>query len=164
MLSWGKFSKKLRLVFFGAFYRTQVSLVRSMCLVVSKWARFVNLTYVTLADEDTDSILTGNTNRTIQGNVAMQVTQHGGQVCNFCKWRHLMAPFAIITLALPHCINWIVLLTLSVSIELVPSLAESHQLSFKKVSQWVRDNQTHRSDQETWVRYKMDFTCNISAK
>ena len=29
---------------------------------------------------------------------------------------------------------------------------ESHQLSFKKVSKSVRDNQTHRSDQETWVR------------
>ena len=32
-----------------------------------------------------------NTNRAIQGNVAMQVTQPGGQVCNLCKWRHLMA-------------------------------------------------------------------------
>ena len=32
----------------------------------------VNLTDVTLADEDTNSILTDNANRAIQGNVAMQ--------------------------------------------------------------------------------------------
>ena len=36
---------------------------------------------MTLADEDTNSILTDNTNRAIQGNVAMKVTQPGGQVC-----------------------------------------------------------------------------------
>ena len=32
----------------------------------------VDLTDVTLADEDTNSILTDNANRAIQGNVAMQ--------------------------------------------------------------------------------------------
>ena len=36
--------------------------------------RFVNLTDVTLTDEDTK--------KAIQGNVAMQVTQPGDQVCN----------------------------------------------------------------------------------
>ena len=46
---------------------------------------------MTLADEDTNSILTDNTNRAIQGNVAMQVTQPSGQVYNLFKWRHLMA-------------------------------------------------------------------------
>ena len=39
---------------------------------------FWNLTDVTLADEDTNSILTDNANRSIQGNVAMQLTQPGG--------------------------------------------------------------------------------------
>ena len=34
---------------------------------------------MTLADEDTNSILTDNANRAIQGNVAMHVTQPGGQ-------------------------------------------------------------------------------------
>ena len=29
-------------------------------------------------------------NRAIQGNVATQVTQPGGQLCKQCKWRHLM--------------------------------------------------------------------------
>ena len=48
--------------------------------------RFWNLTDVTLADEDTDSIPTDDTNRAIQGNVAMLVTQPGGQVCNLCKY------------------------------------------------------------------------------
>ena len=62
----------------------------SGCLSLSE-LRCVNLTDVTLADEDTDSILTDNTNRAIRGNIAMQVTQPGGQVCNLCKWRHLMA-------------------------------------------------------------------------
>ena len=33
----------------------------------------VDLTDVTLADEDTNSILTDNANRAIEGNVAMQV-------------------------------------------------------------------------------------------
>ena len=42
----------------------------------------VDLTDVTLADEDTKSILTDNANRAIQGNVAMQVTQPGGKICN----------------------------------------------------------------------------------
>ena len=46
---------------------------------------------VTLADEDTDSILTDNTNRAIQSNVAMQVTKPGDQVSNLYKWCHLMA-------------------------------------------------------------------------
>ena len=44
--------------------------------------RCVDLTDVTLADEDTNSILTDDANRAIQGNVAMQVTQLGGQQCN----------------------------------------------------------------------------------
>ena len=35
-----------------------------------------NLTDVTLADEDTNSILTDNANRAIQGNVAIQVTYY----------------------------------------------------------------------------------------
>ena len=41
-----------------------------------------NLTDVTLADEDTNSILTDNANRAFQGNVAMQVAPSGGQICN----------------------------------------------------------------------------------
>ena len=65
-----------------AFYRTQVNLGSDL------WVRmFVrprplwNLTDVTLADEDTNSILTDNANRAIQGNVAMQ-------------WCNLVANFA----------------------------------------------------------------------
>ena len=49
---------------------------------------------MTLADEDTNSILTDNANRAIQGNVAMQVAPSGGQICNLCKWCHLVANFA----------------------------------------------------------------------
>ena len=41
---------------------------------------WLDLTDVTLADEDTNSILTDNANRAFQGNVAMQVTQPGGQL------------------------------------------------------------------------------------
>ena len=58
---------------------------------------------MTLADEDTNSILTDNANRAFQGNVAMQVTQPGGQlwnqamqvtpphdqILNECKWCQL---------------------------------------------------------------------------
>ena len=55
-----------------------MSLVRSMDPVVSNKLTeraFADLTDVTLADEDTNSILADNANRAIQGNVAMQVTQ-----------------------------------------------------------------------------------------
>ena len=37
---------------------------------------------MTLADEDTNSILTDNANRAFQGNVATRVTQPGGQLWN----------------------------------------------------------------------------------
>ena len=59
--------------------------VRSMGLVLSNSLTeppFANLTDVTLADEDTNSILTDNDNRANQGNVAMQVTQPGKKICN----------------------------------------------------------------------------------
>ena len=62
--------------------------VRSMGPVVSHWVSprpFEDLTDMTLADEDTNSILTDIAIRTFQGNVAMQVTQPGGQVSNQCK-------------------------------------------------------------------------------
>ena len=41
-----------------------------------------DLTDVTLADKDTNSIQTDNVNMAIEGNVAMQVTQSGGQLWN----------------------------------------------------------------------------------
>ena len=47
---------------------------------------FADLTDVTLVDEDTNSIPTNNTNRTIQDNVAMSVTNPGDQFENICKW------------------------------------------------------------------------------
>ena len=37
---------------------------------------------MTLGDEDTNSILTDSTNGAFQGNVAMRVTQPGGQLWN----------------------------------------------------------------------------------
>ena len=43
---------------------------------------------MTLADEDTNSILTDNANRAIQGNMAMQVTQPGGQFWKQC-WNNV---------------------------------------------------------------------------
>ena len=46
---------------------------------------FADLIDVTLADEDTNSIPTDNANRAIQGNVAIQVTPPGGQICNWFK-------------------------------------------------------------------------------
>ena len=48
----------------------------------TNWATCANLTDVTLADDDTNSILTDNANRTFQGNVAMQVTQLCCQIWN----------------------------------------------------------------------------------
>ena len=58
------------------FYRTQVVFVVSDLWVrfsLTELARFADLTDVTLADEDTNSILADNANRAFQGNVAMRV-------------------------------------------------------------------------------------------
>ena len=54
----------------------------SGCLKVTLLA---DLTDVTLADEDTNSILAANDNRAIQGNLAMQVAPPGVQIFNQCK-------------------------------------------------------------------------------
>ena len=54
---------------------------------------WLDLTDVTLADEDTNSILTEKANRAIQGIVAIQVTSWVN--CNQCKWRHQVAKFPI---------------------------------------------------------------------
>ena len=43
-----------------------------------------DLTDVTLADEDTNLILTDNAKGAIKGNVAMHVRQPGGQLWNQC--------------------------------------------------------------------------------
>ena len=72
--------------------------VRSMGPSLSNWVTipYADLTDVTLADEDTNSKLADNANKAIQGNVAMQVTQvapSGGQILNWCKWRHLVTKF-----------------------------------------------------------------------
>ena len=67
------------------FFRPRYTWGRSMGPVLSNWVRglFADLTDVTLADEDTNSILTDYANRAIlQGNVAIQVTQPGGKICN----------------------------------------------------------------------------------
>ena len=50
-----------------------------------------DLTDVTLADEDTNSILTDDVNMATISNVAMQVAPSGGQNWNQCKWRYLVA-------------------------------------------------------------------------
>ena len=73
----------------------------SSCLSVTE-PLGANLTDVTLADEDTNSILTDNANRAIQGNVSMQVTQPGGQLCKQYKWGRLMTKFC----TSPSCATW----------------------------------------------------------
>ena len=77
------------------FYRTQENLGSNSWVRLSVSLRpCVDLTDVTLADEDTNSILTDNVNKAIPGNVAMQVMQSGGQLWKQCKWRHLVGKFA----------------------------------------------------------------------
>ena len=66
----------------------------NLCLSVSKRG-LANLTDVTLADQATNSIQTDNVNMAIQGNVAMQVDQYGGQLWNPCKWRKLVNQLSI---------------------------------------------------------------------
>ena len=56
----------------------------SGCLKLSPRC-FADLTDVTLAGEDTNSILTDNANWIIQSNMVMKVTQPGGQLWNLGK-------------------------------------------------------------------------------
>ena len=55
------------------FYRTQVNLGSDSWVRMSVSDVWLDLTDVTLADEDTKSKLTDNAKRAIQGNEAMQV-------------------------------------------------------------------------------------------
>ena len=65
---------------FSYFYRTQVYLESDLWVRMSVTTRPCwDLTDVTLADEDNNS--TDEAKRAIIGNVAMQVTQPGGQLC-----------------------------------------------------------------------------------
>jgi len=62
------------------FYRTQVS---DLCVRMSVTKRrCAILSDVTLADQATNSIQADNANMAIQGNVAMEMTQPGGQLWN----------------------------------------------------------------------------------
>ena len=63
-----------------------------VCLSVSERG-LANLTDVTLADQATNSIQADNANMAIQGNVAMKVTQSGGQLWNQCKRHHPLTKF-----------------------------------------------------------------------
>ena len=66
------------------FYWIRVNLGSDLWVWMSvrPWATCWDLTDVTLADEDTNSILNDNANRAIQGNEAMQLMQTGDQ-CKF---------------------------------------------------------------------------------
>ena len=86
-------------MYFRILYRTQVCLGSDLWVQVSlaDFTFGANLTDVTLADEDINSVLTDIANRAFQGNVAMQVTQVapcGGQIWNLSRWRHLVGNFA----------------------------------------------------------------------
>ena len=60
------------------FYRTQVSLGSDLWVLISLTTRgFADLTDVTLADEDSNSIPTDDVKRAILGNVTMQVAPPG---------------------------------------------------------------------------------------
>ena len=82
------------LIFIGP--RSPGPIYVSGCHWVSEWVTerpCWNLTDVTLADKETNLILTDKVNRVIQGNVAMKVTQPGGQLWNLGKWCHLITKF-----------------------------------------------------------------------
>ena len=75
-----RYCKDICHTFSLAIYLTQVYLGSDL-LVCHR--PFADLTDVTLADEDTNSILTDNANRAFQGNnVTMRVTQSDGQLWN----------------------------------------------------------------------------------
>ena len=77
------FSNIVKNIEVNVFYRTQVYLGSDLWVCLSQTEPpCADLTDVTLADEDANSILTDNANRAIQGNVAMQIIQSGCQLWN----------------------------------------------------------------------------------
>ena len=88
------------------FYRTQVYLGSDLWVRVSLSESltprpFADFTDVTLADEDTNSILADNDIRAIQDNVAMQVAPPDVKMLNQYKWRHLVTKFGSNAVAPP---------------------------------------------------------------
>ena len=71
-------------MFFNFLYQTKVYLRSDLCVTIrmSEILLRVDLTDVTLADEDTNSILTDDAKRAIPGNMEIQVAPPGGQVFN----------------------------------------------------------------------------------
>ena len=91
-----------------------------------------DLTDVTLADEDTNSILIEKANMATHGYEAMQTTQSGGKLWNQCKWGHLVANFGTnasgviwwsylqLMQVVPCCCQNLVQITESISGSIVP--------------------------------------------
>ena len=74
---------KVCLFVISTFYRNHVYLGSNLWVTDCQSVAgrpFWYFTDVTLADEDTNSLLTDNANRAIQGNVAMHVTEPGGKI------------------------------------------------------------------------------------
>ena len=78
----------VRLIFIGLSYTWNTISGSGPMSLTDVEVHLADVTSVT--DEDTNSIQTDDANRTIQGNVAMQVAPPGGQNCNLCKWQHLL--------------------------------------------------------------------------
>ena len=71
----------------------------SLNQAVCDWERFLRLNwyhYVTLVDEDINSILADQINRAISGNLEMQVAPPDDQIWIWCKWHHLEASFCML--------------------------------------------------------------------
>ena len=62
---------------------------------VTDWVTLVDLTDVSLVDEDANPVLADHTNRAIPGNLEMQVAPPGDQIWIRSKFRHLEATFSV---------------------------------------------------------------------
>ena len=65
---------------FQSFFLCTWGPIYGSCSLLLRETPCWDFTDVTLPDEDTNSLLTENANRAIQGNVAMHVTEPGGQI------------------------------------------------------------------------------------
>ena len=84
---WGKGKPYFKILIimniFDSFYRTHVYMGSNLRVLVSLTNRTcADLTVVTLADEDTNSIQIDDANRANPGNMAMQVLPPGGKIQN----------------------------------------------------------------------------------
>ena len=134
----------------------------SGCLLVSL-RPCADLTDVTLAAEDSNSILTDNADRALQGNMAMRLTQPGGlwQCSSLDCFSVLLTPDSVIKLCSKNtllvCSHNVLLERVQSNLKLARRAAQQQQSCHVKTWQYCRNSNVVTM----WNRYFAQFYCAL---